>query len=219
MKFLGHESIAHTDHRLKDIISKYGMFGYGVYWYLNERICHELELPKGIDCVLVDNLERLAKECQTTLEKLTEMLDYFVLVGAFQKTSEGKYQNLKILTRLDRYGKKKLQSKGIHIDYENISSEEIYQKLKELYGLGTQGGPKVAPRCAQGGHRVARISAKRKETKLKETKQNSLSNFKNLKSNDFANKEKGKHQNLSNNGKNSKIGRLGASDSEILHGV
>jgi hypothetical protein len=132
MKYLSHDSDSSEDFRMQDIIEKYGLQGYGLYWYAVERIAKYLEIPKGIDCILEDDLNRLARKFKISLKELIEIFDYFVQIKAFTKTSDGVYQNLKVLNRFDRYMYQKLKTEGIHID-KNSSPEEKHKVLHEHY--------------------------------------------------------------------------------------
>jgi hypothetical protein len=172
---------------MENIIEKYGLEGYGLYWYINERITKELDPPKGIDCILMDNLDILARKNKIDKTKLMEMLDFFVEVGAFQKTIEGQYQNLKLLHRLDRYCKQKLKIKGAKINYETITTEELLRTLKEIYGC-SKDGTTSAPSMSQDGSIYA---PKGKERKINEMKENLpvSSNFRGSKAKSFATKE------------------------------
>ena len=173
MKYFGHESDASNDYRLGNIIGKYSFDGTGLYWYCNERICKNLDPPKGVDCLLLDDLNGIASLFQREVSYIREILDYFVETGAYTKSGEY-YQNLKLLHRLDRYSRKKAKDKGIDLDPKDtpeIIRSKMTAKYEELR-LCTQKVHSVYTKGTQDVHKVEKVTDKRKEKENKNKNEN-----------------------------------------------
>jgi hypothetical protein len=175
MKYFGHESDASDDYRLGNIIEKYSLDGSGLYWYCNERITRNIDPPNGIDCQLMDDIDKIARIFQKDVGYITEILDYFVEMGAYTK-KDGHYQNLKLLKRLDRYSRKKAKDLGISLepnDTPGMIRDKMIAKYEEkkMYPRGSSG---VRTNGTQTVHSVSTVCTKselkRKEKKRKENK-------------------------------------------------
>lgn len=105
MKYFGHDCNAGDDYRLVKVILKYTIAGYGVYFRCNELIATKITDSKD-DCILEQDCEILAHICNLNKELIKEILEYFVELGLFDKTTDGRYRNLKLLSRADEYYKR-----------------------------------------------------------------------------------------------------------------
>lgn len=133
MEYFGHDTNCLTDPNLKKVRSKYKAAGLGIYWHCNEAIALHLDPPNGIDCVLNEDIVDIAHELYESEDFVKEVLEYFVIIGLFTKTDDKKYQNLKLLKRLNRYSRLKLaqlaKKLGLKINMDTMSTQEVLNML------------------------------------------------------------------------------------------
>ena len=170
MKYFGHDCNAGDDPKLVKVRMKYSIAGYGIYFRCNEFIGSKITETYEA-CILEPDLEIMSYDFNLAPEKIKEILDYFVEVGLFDKTTEGKYRNLKLLERLDEYHKR--------------------QKAKRLRSESVLTTHKVGTVSGYSRDSVGTKEKKRKESKVKEIK---VSNFKGFKPKRLANMEKTQEQ-------------------------
>lgn len=99
MKWFKHDSDAHTDAKLRKLRLKYGMRGYGLYWYCLELIAHNID-EHNLTFELEHDAELIAAD--TALDSLVveEMMRYMVTLGLFELSGE-RISCLKMLKRID----------------------------------------------------------------------------------------------------------------------
>jgi len=132
------------------------MAGYGLYWRCNEFIGTKVTHTNK-NCILEQDLEILSYDCNLPVKKIQEILEYFVEVGLYTKTPEGKYQNLKINTRLTEWLKRELR----------LQEKQAQESLRIASG-GTQESLHTTSR---GTPALLQLKEKkRKEIKRKEMK-------------------------------------------------
>lgn len=176
MQYFGHDTDCLTDPNLKKVRAKYKSSGLGIYWHCNEAIALHLDPPNGIECVLNEDIPSIAHELYESVDLVAEVLEYFVEIGLFTKTTDNKYQNLKLLKRLDRYSRLKLAKQAkkldVKIDMDTMSTDEVLSML-------TVGAKTVSPLNL----------TKPNLTKLKKPLTAGAVNFDNLTSKEFAVKD------------------------------
>jgi hypothetical protein len=140
---------------MQDILDKYGLLGYGLYWYCTERICKFFEIPNSYECLLQDSTERLARKFGLEEVKLLEMLEFFVKVGAFSGSRDKGFSNTKLYQRMDRYSHQTLKQSGVHYDKKSTSLSDMFEMLEELRKTGkiTHKKATYAPKSTQGVHK------------------------------------------------------------------
>lgn len=111
MKWFKHDSNAHNDSKLKRIRQKYGMVGYGLYWYCIELIAGNVE-KNNISFELEDDAEIIAIDWNLDQLKVEEMMRYFVQIGLFE-SKENTITCLKLAKRLDDTNSKNPQIRSI----------------------------------------------------------------------------------------------------------
>tara|TARA_R110000850_G_scaffold269167_3_gene401047 strand:- start:9539 stop:10270 length:732 start_codon:yes stop_codon:yes gene_type:complete len=99
MKWFKHDSSAHIDTRIKKVKHKYGIVGYGLYWYCIELIAMSVD-GKNISFELEDDAEVIALEWSLDQLKVQEIMMYMVDIGLFE-SSDGRITCLKLAKRLD----------------------------------------------------------------------------------------------------------------------
>lgn len=104
MKWFKHDSNANTDAKLKRVRMKYGMEGYGLYWYCLELIAQNVE-KHNLTFELEHDAELIAMDTGIHQERVQEMMADFVKWNLFENT-EGIITCLKMATRTDEYTQK-----------------------------------------------------------------------------------------------------------------
>ena len=100
MKWFKHDTTAHTDAKLKKLKHKYGITGYGLYWYCLELIAGKVE-AKNISFELEEDAELIALEWSLDQLKVQEIMGYMVSLGLFESDVNGIVTCLKLAARLD----------------------------------------------------------------------------------------------------------------------
>lgn len=107
MKWFKHETNANTDAKLRKLRMKYGMEGYGVYWYCLELIGATVE-PHNLTFELEHDAEVIAHDTNIHYERIEEMMRYMVELGLFEL--EGVIITcLKMAVKSDEYTQKLLR--------------------------------------------------------------------------------------------------------------
>ena len=110
MKWFKHDSNASIDAKLKRLRHKYGMEGYGVYWYLLECIARTVE-PHNLTFELEEDAELIAAEVNIHRERVEEMMRFMCEVGLFE-AAQGKVTCLKMASRSDEYTNKLIRKQN-----------------------------------------------------------------------------------------------------------
>lgn len=100
MKWFKHDSDAHRDAKLKRVQIKYGMEGYGLYWYCIELIASAVD-QHNITFELEHDAEIIAHDTGIHYERVQEMMRYMVDLGLFEDTS-GVITCIKLAKRIDQ---------------------------------------------------------------------------------------------------------------------
>ncbi|NIW50573.1 MAG: DUF4373 domain-containing protein [candidate division Zixibacteria bacterium] len=100
MKWFKHDSDAHRDAKLKRIMMKYGMEGYGLYWHCVELIAGSVD-QHNITFELEHDAEIIAHDTGIHYERVQEMMSYMVSLGLFEN-SAGTITCMKLAKRLDQ---------------------------------------------------------------------------------------------------------------------
>jgi hypothetical protein len=108
VKWFKHDSNAGLDAKLKRLKLKYGMEGYGLYWYLLECIARTVE-SHNLTFELEEDAELIATDVNIHRDRVEEMMRFMVDQGLFENT-EGRITCLKMSTRSDEYTQKILRN-------------------------------------------------------------------------------------------------------------
>jgi len=114
MRWFKHDSNAHNDAKLKRVRQKYGMLGYGLYWYCIELIAGKVE-KSNIRFELEEDAEIIAIDWNLDHLKVEEIMDYFVDIGLFE-SNKNVITCLKLAKRLDDTNAKNPQIKQLITD-------------------------------------------------------------------------------------------------------
>jgi hypothetical protein len=99
MKWFKHDSNANTDAKLRKLRLKYGMEGYGLYWYCLELIAQNVE-KHNLTFELEHDAEILAHDTGIHFERVQEMMNDMVKLGLFENNT-GAITCMKMAMRLD----------------------------------------------------------------------------------------------------------------------
>lgn len=128
MKWFKHESSAHMNAKLTKLRIKYGMEGYGLYWYCLELIANEVDGNK-FTFELEHDAEIISHHTNIHYELVNEMMTFMVNLGLFEE-KEGIITCLKLAKRLDeRWTKSDELKKVIR------GSEDLHKKVSRGLAL------------------------------------------------------------------------------------
>jgi hypothetical protein len=100
MKWVKHDTNAHNDAKLQNVLLDYGLEGYGLYWYCIELIAGRVD-KDNITFELEHDARIIAKNTGSTAERVTNIMQYFIRTGLFE-SDEGVVTCLKLARRLDQ---------------------------------------------------------------------------------------------------------------------
>jgi hypothetical protein len=100
MQWLKHDTNANQDAKLKRVRMRYGMEGYGLYWYCLELIAAGVDQNK-LTFELEHDAEIIGYDTGMHPSKVSEMMAYMVDVGLFE-CANNTITCLKLLKRLDQ---------------------------------------------------------------------------------------------------------------------
>lgn len=101
MKWFKHDSDAHADAKLRKVRLKYGMQGYGLYWYCLELIARGVEKHR-LTFELEHDAELIAVDTGISRDLVEDMMRYMSDIGLFEQSC-GVITCLKMAHRTDEY--------------------------------------------------------------------------------------------------------------------
>ncbi len=108
MKWYKHDANANCDAKLRHVRLKYGMEGYGLYWYCLELIAQNVE-RHNLSFELEHDAEIISADVGIHFELVQEMMMFMIDLGLFER-SNGVITCLKLASRTDEYTQKLLRS-------------------------------------------------------------------------------------------------------------
>lgn len=109
MKWFKHDSNARHDAKLAKLRMKYGLEGYGLYFFLLECIAGTVE-AHNLTFELEEDAELIASMTNIHYERINEMMTYMVSLKLFEQTDKGIITCMKLSTRTDEYTHKLIRS-------------------------------------------------------------------------------------------------------------
>ncbi len=100
MKWYKHDANANCDAKLRRVRLKYGMEGYGLYWYCLELIAQNVE-KHNLSFELEHDAEIIAADTGIHHELVQEMMTFMVDLGLFEN-KRGIITCMSMLKRLDQ---------------------------------------------------------------------------------------------------------------------
>lgn len=113
MRWFKHDTDAHLDAKLKRVQIRFGMSGYGLYWYCIELIAGSVS-QNNITFSLEHDAAIISHDTGIHVDDVQEMMNFMVDMGLFEN-AEGVVTCMKIAKRLD-------QSMTSNQDMRNIIS-------------------------------------------------------------------------------------------------
>lgn len=111
MKWFKHDSNANTDAKLRKLRIKYGMEGYGLYWYCLELIAQNVD-KNNLTFELEHDAEIISHDTGIHVERVQEMMTSMVNLGLFENNN-GAVTCLKMAMRLDETTSKNIEIKKL----------------------------------------------------------------------------------------------------------
>jgi hypothetical protein len=108
MKWYKHDANAHGDAKLERVMIKYGMEGYGLYWYCLELISQTVE-PHNLNFELEHDAEIISHRTGIHYERVQEMMAFMVDLGLFEQ-GNGTITCFKLAKRCDEYTSKLIRN-------------------------------------------------------------------------------------------------------------
>ena len=131
MKWFKHDSNANTDAKLRKLRIKYGMEGYGLYWYCLELIAQNVD-KNNLTFELEHDAEIISHDTGIHVERVQEMMTSMVNLGLFENNN-GAVTCLKMAIRLDETTSKNVQIKQLQ-DQIRINSRQSPDSLPTQSG-------------------------------------------------------------------------------------
>lgn len=132
MKWFKHDANAHIDAKLKKVKHKYGIVGYGIYWYCIELIAMGVD-RNNITFELEEDSETIAMEWSLDQLKVQEIMEYMVHLNLFELQS-GRITCLKLAKRLDDTNSKNPEIRRVLEQLGASEPEQNEPKDSDLLG-------------------------------------------------------------------------------------
>lgn len=130
MKWFKHDSMAHNDEKMREIIHEFGSEGYGVYMVVLELVAEKIDDSLSPLISISDRV--LREKCRVSHQKLTKILRFFdqktlIYSKLLRKTWEISCPNM--LNRLDNWTKK--QSSYSVVTTSQVPSNQNQNEIKK----------------------------------------------------------------------------------------
>lgn len=99
MKWIKHDTDAHRDPKLRKLMMRYGLEGYGLYFYCLELIAAEVSQSK-LTFELEHDAEIIAHDTRLSQKLVEDIMLYMVELGLFENI-DGRITCFKLLSRID----------------------------------------------------------------------------------------------------------------------
>jgi len=107
MKWFKHDSGSRHDAKIQKLRLKYGLEGYGMYFFLLECVAGTID-KHNLTFELEEDAELIAAATNIHVERVEEMMRYMVNLGLFEEDG-GRITCLKMALRTDEYTQKVLK--------------------------------------------------------------------------------------------------------------
>ncbi len=180
MKWFKHETNANQDSKLEKVRMRYGMEGYGLYWYCLELIGQTVE-PHNLTFELEHDSEILSHRTGIHIDRIHDMMTYMVDIGLFQLEGAA-IRCMKMMLRADEYTLKSIRKSGQSQDElrmlsghtpEKVPSNRKKERKKDIYTKNFLSFWETFPSRNKGnkqnaGKAFEKLSAKDQETATKQ---------------------------------------------------
>ena len=135
MKYFKHDSDASLDAKLKRVQLKFGMEGYGFYWYCIEMIARTVR-KNNLKFALEDDAQVLAHYCSLDADKVAQMLRLMVDIELFEQEDDI-VTCRKLSSRTDEYTQKLIKAaEGVAQCPDTVSTKSALteqNRTEEIY--------------------------------------------------------------------------------------
>lgn len=108
MKWFKHDSDAARDAKIEKLMDRYGLEGYGLYFYCLELIARNVE-AHNLTFELEHDAQLIARRLYKNADEIQQMMAFMVDIGLFELSAGGVVTCLKMATRTDEYTQKLLR--------------------------------------------------------------------------------------------------------------
>ena len=156
MQWFKHDTNANQDTRIKRLRNRFGLAGYGMYFYVLERVVSDLH-QGNVSLALEDDTSLLAADWNIPEATAQEMIDYMVELGLLSISPDGIISCPKVAKRLD-----KSMTNGRNM-------RELVDALRFQHGYTASPNPSVMT-TSGGGHDEVMLEEKRTEKREEDKK-------------------------------------------------
>ena len=130
MKWFKHDTNAHQDAKLERVIMRYGIEGYGLYFYCVEIIAGTVS-PENINFELEHDAELLAYKLKMDTLRVEEIMRYCVELGLFEINDKSRITCAKLAKRLDNNLTQNKQLKETLRNFKSLKADETRRDIEE----------------------------------------------------------------------------------------
>jgi len=123
MKWFKHDCNARGDGKVEKLLIRYGVKGYGLYFYIIELIAYKLS-SEDLSLELDHDCETVANRLKLKVAEVVEMIDWMLNIGLLQRNPDT--QNIMCLGLIKRLDNSTSQS----ADIRRMINSEDFKKLK-----------------------------------------------------------------------------------------
>lgn len=124
MKWFKHDSNASIDAKIEKLIDRYGLEGYGLYFYCLELIARNVE-AHNLTFELEHDALLIARRLYMNADEVQSMMSYMVDLGLFELSAGGTVTCLKMATRTDEYTQKLLSKNKNVTTLSRLSPDNV----------------------------------------------------------------------------------------------
>jgi hypothetical protein len=128
MKWFKHDSNAQMNAKLRRVRAKYGMEGYGIYWYCLELIAQNVD-KNNLTFALEHDSELISIDTGIHPEIIQEMMQEFVKLELFENV-KGIIKCIRLASRSDEYTQKLINNMKNNPDIIPILSRQCRDKVR-----------------------------------------------------------------------------------------
>lgn len=130
MEWFKHDSNANLDEKLQEVLLDYGLEGYGLYWYCIELIVGKVSAD-NITFELKHDARVIARNTNSTVQKVEEMMKRFVDVGLFENI-DGRITCMKVARRLMTSATSNPKMRGLIQDIKTNHTIHLETSLDDM---------------------------------------------------------------------------------------
>lgn len=126
MKWFKHDANAAIDAKIEKLMAKYGLEGYGLYFYCLEMIARNVE-KHNLTFELEHDAQVISRRLYMSEELVQEMMSFMVNLGLFEN-DRGVITCLKMASRTDEYTQKLIKDSNILTTISRQTPDSVGRK-------------------------------------------------------------------------------------------